>query len=143
MYEGLKPGVEKYFQKIVTEEDTALNFGSGAHKHLLATPSLVAFMIESTISMVDPLLPKGFVTVGKSLNVIHEAPTAIGVTVTIKAKLTKVFGNLLEFQITGLDELGVIATGSHERYIVNYDKFMDKVEERCHILTDVPLRTLE
>lgn len=142
MYEGLKPGVEKYFQKTVTEEDTALNIGSGAHKTLLATPSLVAFMIESTISMVDPYLPEGYVTVGKSLNVTHEAPTAIGVTVTIKAELKEIIGNHLEFEISAVDELGIIATGKHERYIVEYDRFMNKVEERCRVLTDAPLRVL-
>lgn len=141
MYGDLKPGVEKYFQKVVTEEDTALNIGSGAHKTLLATPSLVAFMIESAISMVDPFLPEGYVTVGKSLNVIHEAPTAKGITVTMKATLANVNGNHLVFEIVGMDELGVIARGTHERYIVDYDKFMSRVEDRCRILTNEPLRT--
>lgn len=140
MYEGLKTGMEKYFQKVVSEEDTALNVGSGAHKTLLSTPALAAFMIESAISMVDPLLPRGYVTVGKNINITHDAPTAKGITVTMKATLTSVVGNHLEFEIVGMDELGVIATGYHERYIVNYDKFMNNVEERCRLLTDESLR---
>jgi len=140
MVEGLVQGVTQLFQKKVTMEDTALNFGSGAHTNLLATPSLVAFMIECTINMVDTKLPKGYVTVGKSLSVSHEAPTAKGTIVTIQSKLLSITGNHLVFEITAFDELGVVATGTHERYIVNYDRFMDHVEARCRILTDEVLR---
>lgn len=140
MFEELKVGTVQLFQKLTTKEDTALHYGSGVHKNLLATPSLVAFMIECTTKMVDPKLPKWYVTVGKSFSVEHLAPTAKGVTVTVEATLIQVDGNHLYFDIKVYDELGVIATGTHERFIVNYDRFMDKVEERCNVLTTENLR---
>ena len=35
-------------------------------KELLATPSLTALMVEAALTTSDPLLPEGYVTVGKS-----------------------------------------------------------------------------
>lgn len=140
MFEELKVGTVQLFQRVVAKEEASLQYGSGVHKNLLATPALVAFMIECTIKMVDPKLPKWYVTVGKNISVEHLAATAKGVTVTIEATLTKIDGNHLHFDIKAYDELGVIATGTHERYIVQYDRFMDKVEERCKVLTNENLR---
>lgn len=140
MFEKIKVGTVQLFQKVVTKEDTALNYGSGVHKNLLATPSLVAFMIECTTNMVDSKLPEGFVTVGKSLSVKHLAPTARDLSVTVEATLSEVDGNHLNFNINVYDEIGLVATGTHERFIVKYDKFMDKVEERVQILTKKNLR---
>ena len=140
MFEKIKVGTVQIFQKVVTREDTALNYGSGVHKNLLATPSLVAFMIECTTKMVDSKLPGGYVTIGKSLSVDHLAPTAKELSVTVEATLKEVDINRLSFDITVWDEIGIVATGTHERYIVKYDNFMEKVEERVKILTKKNLR---
>lgn len=132
----LKPGLSKSVQKKITTEDTALNFGSGALTDLLATPTLTALMIEAAVKTVDPLLPDRHITVGKSATVIHEQPTTKGMTVTVTANLIKVDNNRLTFQLSAFDELGEIGKGFHERYIVNYDKFMEKTNERCHLIKE-------
>lgn len=131
----LKPGLTKSVQKVITEQDTALNFGSGALTNLLATPTLSALMIEAAVSTVDPLLPDRFITVGKSMSIIHEHPTMKGMTVTVTAKLSSVDRSRLLFDITAYDELGPIGSGTHERYIVNRDVFMEKAGERCHLIS--------
>lgn len=140
MFEKIKVGTVQLFQKVITREDTALNYGSGVHKNLLATPALVAFMIECTTMMVDSKLPEGYVTIGKSFSVDHLAPTAKELSVTVEATLKEVDRNRLSFDITVWDEIGIVATGSHERYIVKYDNFMEKVEARVKILTKKELR---
>ncbi len=140
MFENINVGMTQTFQKEVTREDSALNYGSGVHKHLLATPSLVAFMIECTTKMIDPKLPTGYVTVGKNINVEHISPTAKGLTVTVEAVLARIVDNHLYFDITVYDQIGKIALGTHERLIVNYDIFMTKVEDRCKVLTRDNLR---
>ena len=127
----LKTGLSKSVQKKINTEDTALNFGSGSLKDLLATPTLAALMIEAAVTTVDPLLPDRYITVGKSSNLIHEEPTVKGMTVTVTATLVEIDKNRLVFEITAFDELGPIGTGTHERYIVDYDVFMERVAARC------------
>lgn len=125
-----KPGMSKSVHKVVTSEDTALNFGSGALNSLLATPTLVAMMIEAAVELIDPQLPDGYLTIGKSMEIEHEQPSREGMTITVTAKLVEVNGNILSFEIIAYDELGRIGSGYHERHIVKNDILVRKVSER-------------
>jgi predicted thioesterase len=127
----LKPGLTSIIQKVVTKEDAAHNYGSGVLKDLLATPVLSALMIEAAIKIVDTLLPEGYITIGKSIEIEHSNPTMIGMIVTVKAKLVEVSCTRLLFEINAFDEIGEIGRGYHERFIVNYEKMMNKAHERC------------
>jgi len=91
---NLEPGLSKAIQKKITEADTAMNFGSGAIKDLLATPALAALMIEAAVQLVDPLLPDNYFTIGKVLNIIgfqvHKAEVqsdSNGTSITVMRKL--------------------------------------------------------
>lgn len=132
--EKLQKGMSESVQKVITTKDTALNFGSGALKDLLATPTLVALMIEAAVNVVDPLLPDGYITVGKATNIIHSDSTIKGMTVTVKATIAEIDRNKIVFVITAFDELGEVGKGVHERYIVEYDKFMKKAADRAKVL---------
>lgn len=127
----LKPGMSSTVQKVITKEDTALNYGSGSLKNLMATPVLAALMIEAAVKTIDPLLPEELITIGKSIEIEHSNPTMAGMTVTVNAKLVEVNCTRLLFEIHAYDEIGHIGSGYHERYIVNYNKLMDNVYERC------------
>ncbi|MFZ5352165.1 MAG: thioesterase family protein [Bacillota bacterium] len=131
MIQQFEIGTKGIVQKRITREDTALNFGSGALKNLLATPTLAALMIEAAVKAIDPKLPQGFITIGKTLDINHENPTVQGMTCTVSAELVEQNENKLVFDITAYDELGQIGKGKHERYIVNRDILMIKVDERC------------
>jgi predicted thioesterase len=125
----LKIGISKSVQKVITREDTALNFGSGALNNLLATPTLAALMIEASVKLIDPLLPEGYITIGKTLEIEHENPTIEGVTVN---------GSRLSLEIIASDEIGRIGIGYHERFIVAKDILMSKVDERFSVLQSRP-----
>lgn len=131
-------GMAKSVQKVITKDDTASNYGSGALKNLLATPTLIALMIEAAVDTVDPLLPDNYITIGKDIEISHEFPTKEGMTVTVTAELVQVNGNALSFEIIAYDEIGRIGTGHHERQIVNYDILMKKVDERLGLLEGRP-----
>jgi len=135
---GYKIGMSKAIQKVVTEEDTAHHYGSGALKDLLATPTLTAFMIEASVSLIDPLLPDGHITIGKTLSIEHLLPTVKGMTVTIESKISGIDRNKINFDIIAYDELGEIGKGQHERYIVKYDILMGKVQHRLGSLDSTP-----
>ena len=134
----IKVGIKASVQKVITREDTALNFGSGALNNLLATPTLAALMIEASVKLIDPLLPEGYITIGKTLEIEHENPTIEGINVTVTAKLIEVDGSRLSLEITAVDEIGKVGSGYHERYIVAKSLLMNKVEERFNPLKSRP-----
>lgn len=126
-----EPGEFLTLQKIVTEDDTAIHYGSGALDTLLATPSLVALMIEAATRLIDSRLPEGYVSVGKSLSVTHEKPTVLGETVTIKVAVVRQESNYLELEMEAYDEEGVIGHGKLDRFVVNREKLMEKAVEEA------------
>ncbi len=131
-------GMTKTIQKIVTEEDTAHYYGSGALEDLLATPTLTAYMIEASVNLIDTLLPEGYISIGRRLSIEHLMPTVKGMTVTVESKIQSIEGNKINIDIAAYDELGVIGRGQHERYIVKHDILMEKVSKRCGLLNPTP-----
>jgi fluoroacetyl-CoA thioesterase len=124
-----EPGEFLTIQKIVTEDDTAIHYGSGALDTLLATPSLVALMIEAATRLIDSRLPEGYVSVGKSLSVTHEKPTVLGETVTIKVSVVSQESNYIQLETEAFDEEGVIGHGKLDRFVVNKTRLMEKATE--------------
>jgi predicted thioesterase len=125
-----KVGDSLTLQKIVTDTDTALNYGSGQLENLLSTPSLVALMIEASVKLLDRKLPEGYITVGKMAQVVHEKPSLLGDTVSVKVEITGFDGSRIQILMTAYDEFGQIGVGSHERYIVNKASLLKRAAER-------------
>lgn len=137
-FSEFKTGMSKSMQKVVTEKDTAHYYGSGALKELLATPVLTALMIETAVSLVDPLLPDEYISIGRTFSLEHIQPTVLGMTVTVEASISEIENNRIALEIKAYDELGLIGKGYHERYIVKYDSLMEKVKHRCDPLNPRP-----
>ncbi len=123
-------GMSKSVKKVISQEDTAFNYGSGALRNLMATPILAALMIEAAVNTIDPLLPEDYITIGRKIEIEHENPTKEGMEVYVTAKLVEIDKNILTFEITANDEVGRIGRGYHERQIVNNSILMKKVDER-------------
>jgi len=130
--DGFKPGLSGVIQKKIEDTDTASHYGSGVLGKLLATPVFVKLIIKASTETVDSLLPDGYVTVGKSMEFSHEAPTALGMTITVQSTLEKVEGNRLFFKIVACDELGEVGYGKHERIVVSENVLWEKAQERMN-----------
>lgn len=111
---------------IVTDKNTAIAMGSGALP-VFATPSMCALMEEAACNAVNGCLEDGMGSVGISLNILHSAPSALGAQITATAQLTSVEGRKLVFSIQAKDEHGTIGKGTHERFIIDNEKFMGKL----------------
>ena len=111
----------------VTDEVTAAAVGSGMLP-VFATPSMIALMEKAAAESVAPQLDAGMTTVGTKLDVAHTAATPVGMTVRAETELTKIDGRRLIFTVRAFDELGEIGSGTHERFIVNAEKFLAKAE---------------
>jgi predicted thioesterase len=136
----LSPGMSGIVQKTVEKKHTGYSYGGGAMEDLLATPAYVDLMIRAAIQTVDHKLPKGYTTVGRSMEFTHEAPTGTGMSVSIQATVTEVKGNRLVFEIIASDELGAIGSGRHERVVVNRDDWAKKVQERLKPIQRIEIK---
>ena len=126
MFDELKVGEKNSVTMTVTENDTALAMKSGSLK-VLATPRLVALVEEAAATLAEKFLPADYTSVGTSLNVNHVAPTAINSTVRADVELIEIDGRKLIFKVTAVDDAKEIFNGAHERFIVNREKFLSKI----------------
>lgn len=118
----LELGIKHEVSRIVTEEDTANKF-SDRGVNLFASPVMFGMMEDAALKCVAEFLPEGYSTVGTHLESSHDAPTPVGMKVTVEAELIEQKGKLLVFKTIAKDELDVIGKGTHTRYIVDFDKF--------------------
>lgn len=112
----------------VTEANIAATMKSGSLA-VFATPAMCALMEEAACAAVNAHLEGGSGTVGISLSITHDRATAMNDTVTATAKLTAVDGRKLTFEVSAADSKGIIGKGTHERFIINNEKFMAKVNK--------------
>jgi predicted thioesterase len=130
MTEVLEAGREFELSREVTPELTADRYGNpGAF--VFATPMLVALLEETAIRCVAPTLEAGSATVGTRLDVEHKAATPVGLTATATARLTLVDRRRLVFEVEARDDREVIATGTHERFVLkSLDDFLERADEK-------------
>lgn len=121
----IKIGAEHSVSLTVGAEHTAKAVGSGSLP-VFATPCMIALMEEAAAACAAPFMDAGETTVGTMMNVSHISATPESLTVTAAAKLIEADGRRLVFEVTAVDEIGVIGQGTHERFVVNSEKFMKK-----------------
>lgn len=130
MFEAITVGASGTKTLVVAMEHTAARWGSGS-LHVLSTPYMVALMEGAAVNAVDPLLPEGYRTVGTRLDVRHVAATTMGQEVTARAELIEIDGRRLVFRVEASDGAGVIGEGTHERFIIEVERFMARAEARA------------
>ncbi len=124
----IKAGINHTSKILVTSQNTALNMGSG-DMMILATPEMVALMENAAMSCVSQYLEGDETTVGCFINTSHVRPSKIGTTIIALATLTEVEGRKLTFHVEAKDADGnLIGEGTHERFVVNRDKFLSKMK---------------
>ncbi len=126
---GLAAGLCGTAVATVDETNVAATVGSGLLP-VFGTPTLVALMEQAACNAVEGKLDAGATTVGAMLSVRHTAPTPLGETVTAEAVLTATDGRRLTFSCTARDAQGVIGEGTQERYIVDAERFMQKMRDK-------------
>lgn len=114
----------------VAPENTAAAYGSGLLA-VFATPAMIALMEKTCWMSVDKHLAEGQGTVGTLLNVKHTAATPVGMTVTCESELTAIEGRKLTFAVKAYDEKGPVGEGTHERFMVDNEKFMAKARSKA------------
>ena len=125
----LKEGITGHQETIVTVENTAKTMKSGT-LDVFATPAMIALMEQTAYESVAGELEEGYGTVGTMLNVKHVSATPLGMKVTCESTLTKIDGRALTFEVKAFDERGLIGEGTHERFLVQNEKFQAKANAK-------------
>lgn len=123
-------GIKGICELVVTEEISAKKMGSGT-LDVLATPAMIALMEKTAWTSVQDELDEGSGTVGISMNITHDAPTPLGMKVRCESELTAIDGRKLTFRVEAFDEKGSIGKGTHERFIINSEKFQKKADSKA------------
>ncbi|AEB08813.1 thioesterase family protein [Desulfobacca acetoxidans] len=96
-----------------------------------ATPFLVGLMEGVSADLMAKHLQSGEQSVGIGMNLKHTAPTPLGMEVRVVTELIGIEGKKLTFKLEAFDEKEKIGEATHERFIINADKFMKKLVSKA------------
>lgn len=97
---------------------------------VFATAMMIGFIEQTCIEALRPYLAADQRTVGTHVDVSHVAATLAGMTVTADVELIALEGRNLRFRVRCADEAGVIGEGTHNRVIIQFEKFLKRVREK-------------
>jgi len=136
MKDSLKPGIEYELRYRVPESKTVPHLYPEAPEfqvmpRVFATGFMVGLMEWACLLAILPHLDwPTEQSVGTHVNLSHSAATPPGLEVRAKVKLVQVDGRRLFFEIEADDGVDTICKGTHERYIINAPKFIEKVKAK-------------
>ena len=125
----MEVGMKHTVSETVNEQNTAATVGSGLLP-VYATPAMIALMEKCAAECVAPCLEDGKTSVGTHLDVKHVSASPVGIKITCTATLTEIDARRLVFRVEASDEKGLIGEGTHERFIVDSDRFMAKCQSK-------------
>jgi len=70
-------------------------------------------------------------SVGTHVNISHLAATPPGLEVVARVRLVEVDGRRLVFEVEASDGVDVISRGTHERFVIDAEKFVQKAEQKA------------
>ena len=124
-------GIKGHLEQVVTPEMSAARVGSGL-VDVFATPMMIALIERTCNESVVPHLEAGQGTVGTQVNVSHTAATPIGMRVWCDSELVEVDRRCLRFRVAAYDECGLIGEGTHERFVIDTDRFSSKAADKMN-----------
>ncbi|MGS2615449.1 thioesterase family protein [Micromonospora sp. LZ34] len=119
------PGLTARVELTVTDADTAQAVGSG-DVPVLGTPRVLALAEAATVAATATRIQPGSTTVGVRVELEHLAATPVGRTVVAQARLAKVDGRRLLFEVTVTEGGEPVAEGRVERVLVDRQRFVER-----------------
>lgn len=128
---SIQIGLKGRSETVVTEQNTANAVGSGLVP-VFATPFMIALMENAAANSLLPHLAEDEGTVGTRLNVSHSSATPIGMKVWAETTVTAVEGKKILFEVAAFDEAGEVGRGTHERFIIQPERFLAKTQNKLN-----------
>jgi len=136
MKDTLQPGLEHTFTFQLPESKTVPALYPEAPEfavmpRVFATGFMVGFIEWVCIQAINPHIDwPAEQTVGTKVDITHTAATPPGMDVSATVKLVEVDRKRLVFAVEARDEAGLIGKGTHERFVINAEKFNQALEEK-------------
>jgi predicted thioesterase len=127
---NIKKGLTTTYEKTTTTSDAYTNNNTGALDYLVSTPSIMMMVIDTATEMLDILIPQEYITVGKKIELLHEHPSIVGDTITLKLTVEDVAGPLITLDIKAEDSKGVVSSGKYQRTIINKGRLLEIAYQR-------------
>lgn len=97
---------------------------------VFATGFMVGLMEWACVRAMAPFLEPGEGSVGTAIRVTHTAATPPGLTVQVTVRLLERRGKALSWQVSAHDGVDEIGSGTHERIVIDVDRFNKGVEKK-------------
>jgi len=110
-------------------EHSARKFFQGV-PDVFGTPFLGGLFEGTSAELMAAHLAPGELSVGVTMNLRHTAPTPLGMEVRAVTEVTAVDGRKITFKVEGFDAKEKIGEAVHERFIINGEKFNQKLEAK-------------
>ena len=140
MKESLKPGIKYEHKFKIPKSKTVPSLYPESDEfvampEVFATGFLVGFLEWACIKAINPHLDWPQVqTLGTHINVSHEAATPVGLEVTATVELIAVEGKKLIFNVEAHDGVDLISKGQHERFVINRQKFDERIKAKSNVV---------
>lgn len=128
MRDSLKSGVALE-RTVAIDRDRTIGF-MGEGGRVYATPELVRDIENTCRDLILDHADAGEDSVGTQVDIRHLAPTPMGMKVKITATIAEVDRSKVVFDITASDQVEVICKGRHERFVVNVEKTVERLEAK-------------
>lgn len=129
MKDSLRPGVSKT-ARITVDPDRTIGF-MGEEGRVYGTPYLVRDIEMTCRQLILEHADSGEDSVGTDVSIKHLAPTLLGMTAEITAKVAAVEGRKVSFEINVTDDLDQICTGTHGRFVVDTAKTVERLKAKA------------
>lgn len=103
---------------------------------VFATGFLVGLLEWTCVKAINPHLDwPAELTLGTHIDVSHSAATPPGLLIVARAMLTAVDGRRLVFAVEAHDGVDVISQGTHERFVIQRERFAGKMSAKAQLGT--------
>lgn len=130
---SIEPGLSASFSFLVPENKTVPHLYPEAEDFaampaVFATGFMVGLVEWACMRALRPHLEwPAQQSVGTDVKLSHTAATPPGLTVTVQVRLEEVRGKRLSFSVSAHDGVDEICRGTHERYLIDTERFNAKV----------------
>jgi fluoroacetyl-CoA thioesterase len=129
MKESLRPGVSRT-NRIEVGRDRTIGF-MGEEGRVYSTPNMVRDMEMTCRELLLEHGDPGEDSVGTDVTIKHLAPTLLGMTVEVTAKVAAVEGRRVVFDVSAKDDVEQIGSGTHGRFVVDVSKTVERLKAKA------------
>lgn len=101
---------------------------------VFSTPSMVLLVERTAIHTIEPYLSADQRTLGTSIGIRHLAPSFPAQQVRAEVELVGVDRRSLTFRFEVFDEVEKVGEGEHMRYIVDPDRYDERIKTKLEAL---------